>query len=161
MARKRTFTVDREPVEAEIGGDLFVAPPVIPPAVLGDMLDAGERIGEIQRTQGLSQKEQLNQMMKVLDEVFNLVLIPDSGKAFHERLYSRENPFDLMREVMPALEWLIEEFTERPTEPSPPSSTGRSDGGTSSTPGVLVGASTPSPSTPDVSATPSTPPSST
>lgn len=161
MARRRSFTVDREPVEVEMGGDWFSAPPVIPPAVLGDMLDAGERIAEIQNTQGLSQKDQLAQMMKILDEVFGLVLVSDSATHFHERLYSRTDPLDLTREVMPALEWLVEEFTDRPTEPSPPSSTGRSDGGTSSTPGASVKASTPSTSPDADSATPPMPPSST
>lgn len=161
MARRRSFTVDREPVEVEMGGDWFSAPPVIPPAVLGDMLDAGERIAEIQNTQGLSQKDQLAQMMKILDEVFGLVLVPDSATHFHERLYSRTDPLDLTREVMPALEWLVEEFTDRPTEPSPQSSTGRSDGGTTSTSGASVKASTPSTSPDAGSATPPTPPSST
>jgi hypothetical protein len=161
VARRAKFTVDREPVEAEIGGDLFIAPPVIPPAVLGEMLDAGERVAEIQNTKGLSQKDQLDQVMKTVDEVFGLVLVPDSGKLFHERLYSRTNPLDLMREVMPALEWLIEEFTDRPTEPSPPSTTGPVDGGTTSTPGASAEASTPSPSPLEGSATPSTQPSTT
>jgi hypothetical protein len=161
VARRRSFTVDREPVEVEMGGDWFSAPPVIPPAVLGDMLDAGERIAEIQNTQGLSQKDQLAQMMKILDEVFGLVLVPDSATHFHDRLYSRTDPLDLAREVTPALEWLVEEFTDRPTQPSPPSTTGSSDGSTTSTSGASDAASIPQQSPPDVGATPSTPPSTT
>ena len=159
MARRAKFTVDREPIELELGGDVFTAPPVIPPAVLGDMLDAGERIQEIQNKPGVSQKELLDQMMKILDEVFGLVLVPESASLFHDRLFSHERPFNLVHEVQPALEWLVEEYTARPTEPSPPSSTGPSDGSTTSTSGVPVEVSTLSPSPLDVSATPPMPPS--
>lgn len=161
MARRAKFTVEREPIELELGGDVFIAPPVIPPAVLGDMLDAATRIDEVQGAEGLPQKEMLDRMMKILDEVFGLVLVPESAALFHERLFSREKPFDLTRELVPGLTWLVEEYTERPTEPSPQSSTGRSDGGTTSTSGVSVEASTPSTSPDADSATPSTPPSST
>jgi hypothetical protein len=161
VARRGTFTVAREPIELGLGGDEFTAPPVIPPAVLGDMVDAGERISEIQKVKNLSQKDQLAQVMEVVDNIFGLVLVPESAALFHERLYSRTNPFDLMREVLPALEWLVEEYTSRPTEPSPTSGTGSGGGGSSSTSGALVGASTPSPSLPTGSATPSTPPSTT
>jgi hypothetical protein len=159
VTRRGKFTVEREPIELELGGDLFYAPPVIAPAVLGDMVDAASRIDEIQATAGLSQKDMIDQMLKVLDEVFCLVLTPESATLFHERLFSREKPFDLARELTPGLTWLVEEYTDRPTEPSPPSSTGRSDGGTTSTPGALVEASTPSTSPVAGSATPSMPPS--
>jgi hypothetical protein len=161
VARRRSFTVAREPVELVLGGDEFRAPPVIPPAVLGEMLEAGERIEEVQKTQGLSHKDQLDQMMKILDEVFGLILVPESAAVFHERLYSRTNPLDLQREVMPALEWLIEEFTDRPTQPSPPSTNGQGDGASSSTSGAPAEASTPTRSQPTAGATPSTPPSTT
>lgn len=159
MARKRSFTVKREPVEAEIGGDPFFGPPVIAPAVLADMVAAGDQISELQAANGVSAKDQIEQMMKILDEVFGLVLVPDSATLFHERLYSRTNPFDLLNEVMPAMEWLIEEYTNRPTEPSPPSSTGLSDGTSSSTSGAPVEASTPTYSPLTDGATPSMQPS--
>jgi hypothetical protein len=161
VARRAKFTVDREPVEIELGGDLFTAPPVIPPAILGDMLDAGQRIEEMQNKPGASQKELLDQMMKVLDEVFGLILVPESAALFHERLFSREKPFDLTHELVPALMWLVEEYTERPTVPSPPSPTGPSDGSTTSTSGASAEVSTLPMSVPDVGATPSTPPSTT
>lgn len=160
LSRRRSFNVAREPIVLELGGEEFTAPPVIAPAVLGDMLDAGEQIGGLNQ-EGMSQKDIFAQMMKILDEVFGLVLVPDSATRFHERLFSRENPFDLGKEVMPALEWLIEEYTERPTVPSPPSSTGSSDGASSSTSGAPDVASTPKPSPPTDGATPSTPPSTT
>lgn len=161
MSRRRSFTVAREPIELELGGDLFTAPAVIPPAVLGDLLDAGTRIEEAQKTAGLSQRDQLDQMMKILDEVFALVLVPDSVPLFHERLFSRANPFDLVHELVPAVEWLVEEYSDRPTGPSQPSSTGSSGGTSTSTSGAPDEASTPRPSPPTDSATPSTPPSTT
>jgi hypothetical protein len=161
VARRAKFTVDREPIEIELGGDVFTAPPVIPPVILGEMIDAGQRIEDIQGKPGASQKDLLDQMMKVLDEVFGLIFMPESAALFHERLFSREKPFDLNHELVPALMWLVEEYTERPTVPSPPSTTGLGDGGTTSTPGASVEASTPSPSPAEGSATPSTQPSTT
>jgi hypothetical protein len=117
------------------------------------------RVAEIEQAQGLSQKDQLEQMMKIIDEVMGLVLVPESAAVFHERLYSRTDPYDLQREVVPAVMWLVEEYTNRPTEPSPPSMTGSSDGSTPSTPGASVEASTPSTPMLGVSATPPTQPS--
>lgn len=161
MSRRRSFTVAREPIELELGGDLFTAPAVIPPAVLGELLDAGTRIEETQKTAGLSQRDQLDQMMKILDEVLGLVLVPDSVPLFHERLFSRTNPFDLVNELIPAVEWLVQEYSDRPTVPSQPSSTGPGGGTPSSTSGASGEASTPNTSPPTDSATPSTPPSTT
>ena len=161
MSRRRSFTVDREPIELEFDDDVCTAPPTIPSAVLGELLDAGEHVTEIQNNKSLSQKDTITQVLKVLDEVFGLVLTPDSAKVFHDRLYSRDKPLDLMRQVMPALEFLIEEYTDRPLEASPPSTTGPAVGGTTSTPGASAGASTPQPSPAAVSATPPTPPSTT
>lgn len=161
MSRRRSFTVDREPIELEFDDDVCTAPPTIPSAVLGELLDAGERVADIQTNKSLSQKDTIAQVLKVLDEVFGLVLTPGSAKVFHDRLYSRDKPLDLMRQVMPALEFLIEEYTDRPLEASPPSTTGPDGGSTSSTPGASAAVSTPSISPLGVSATPSTPPSTT
>jgi hypothetical protein len=161
VSRRRSFAVDREPIELEFDDDVCTAPSTIPSVVLAELLDAGERVAAIQTDKSLTQKEMITQVLKVLDEVFGLVLVPDSAKVFHERLYSRDKPLDLSRQVMPAMEYLLEEYTDRPLVASPPSTTGPRSGGTSSTPGALVGVSTPSPSPLDGSATPSTPPSST
>jgi hypothetical protein len=159
VARRRSFTVKREPIELELGGDTLYAPPVIPPAVLGDLLAVSQDLGQFGT--GNVGKEEITKIMETLDGVFGLILVPDSAATFHERLFSRTNPFDLLNEVMPAMEWLIEEYTDRPTQPSPPSSTGPSDGQSSSTSGVPVEASTPNLSPPTASAMPSTPPSTT
>jgi hypothetical protein len=159
VSRRRSFTVAREPVELDLGGAELTAPPIIPPAVLGELLDLAPRITEIEQAKDLPQKDQLDQMMKLIDEVMGLVLVPESATVFHDRLFSRTDPFDLQREVMPAIEWLIEEYTDRPTPPSPPSSTGSSDGISSLTSGAPAGESTPQPSLLIDSATPSTPPS--
>lgn len=154
MARRRSFTVERQPIELELGGAALNAPPVIPPAVLGELLDAGNRIAEVQQSHGANpSRGRFDEMMKILDEVFALVLVPESATVFHDRLYSRTDPLDLMREVLPALEWLVEEYTDRPTEPSPLSGIGSSDGGGTSTDGAPNAPSTPSTSPPTDSAT--------
>lgn len=153
------FSVSRKPIPFGLGGEQFAAEPVIATESLGEMLDAAEAVDRIQADSSISQREQLKQVLQVFDAAFRSVLVEDRKERFSERLFSTTEPFDLGRELMPCLQWLIEEYTGRPTEPSPPSTTGRSDGSTSSTSGASDAVSTPSTSVDAGSATQSTPPS--
>jgi hypothetical protein len=47
VSRRGRFTVAREPIELELGGDLFHAPPIVAPEVLAEMLEA---IGKVAST---------------------------------------------------------------------------------------------------------------
>lgn len=154
MARRKTFTVAREPIELEAGGDVFTAPAIIPPTVLGDLLDTSEEITKILDDKSLTQRQSVDAVLKAFDELFALILTPDSAQRFHARLFSREDPLDLQRELMPMVEYLIEEYTDRPTSPSPSStSNSTTSDGHSSTDGAPNGASTPSTFPPTDSAT--------
>jgi hypothetical protein len=155
------FSVSRKPIEFDLGGEPFAAKPVVAPASLGEMLDAAEEVARIQTERALSQREQLDEALKIFDKAFRSVLVDEAVERFSSRLFSTTEPFDLGRELMPCLQWLIEEYTNRPTEPSPTSTRGPDDGGSSSTSGASAGASTPSTSQPTDSVTPSTPPSTT
>lgn len=153
MVRRLTFTVAREPVEIEVGGETFHAPPVIPPTVLGELADKADETGVILRDTQMTQRQSIEQALKAVDEVMTLVLLPESADRFRERLFSLENPFHLQREIMPLLPALIEEYTDRPTRPSPPSTRLQASDGHSSTDGALAEASTPSTLTGAASAT--------
>lgn len=165
MARSLRFTVEREPIALEIGGDQFTAPALLAPAVLADLLDRQRVINDAMATVGAQaeagERGAIDAILRIMvrppagdgaaaqaDEagIFDLILGEEDARRFATRLYSRDS-YDLIREVMPAVKALIEEYTGRPTPPSSPSSNGSSDGGTSSTDGAPPEASTPSPST--------------
>jgi len=148
VVRRLSFTVAREPLELEIGGEEFTAPPVIAPAALAEVLNLREQVGEISTEKVGDGLEAIPKILKVLGDAFTLILVPESAERFRERLASRDNPFDLMREVIPALVAITEEYTDRPTPPSSPSSAGSTNDGTSSTDGAPAEESTPSTSTP-------------
>lgn len=77
--------------------------------------------------------------------IFDVIFSDEkTAQRFRERLYSRDRPFDMTREVMPAIIALIEEYTGRPTPPSPSSSTPSPGDGTASTDGAPSTAWTPS-----------------
>lgn len=118
------------------GDEVYEAPAVIP-------FDALTNLGKMSgRFTNITTMEP-DKLVELLGEVFDGILLPDSARRLKDRLTDRENSIDVMRQVIPALNWLLEEYGLRPTEPSPPSSTGPSDGGTSSTAGAPPEASTP------------------
>lgn len=132
---------------------MFTAPPIIAPAVLGDLMDAVENIDKISADKTLTQRQSIDAAYKAFDEVFGFVLMPESASRFHNRLYSRDDPLSWEEEVMPALIYLIEEYTGRPLEQSSSSAGGLTGSGTFSTSGASPEESTPSTSPPTDSAT--------
>lgn len=148
MVRRLNFTAAREPIELTLGGDLFHAPPTIAPAALVEALALQDQLSEISTEKTGDGLDAMPKILKVIADAFALILVPESAQRFRARLASRDNPFDLMREVMPALAALVEEYTDRPTEPSPSSSSGSTSDGGSSTGGAQPTESTLSTSTP-------------
>jgi hypothetical protein len=154
VARRKTFTRAREPIELEAGGEVFTAPAIIAPVVLGELLDKQEQIANIYADKTLTQRQTMDAILKAVDELMALILVPDSAQRFHARLFSRDEPLDLQYEVMPMLEYLTEEYTDRPTSPSPSSTPSlTTSDGQPSTDGVPNGVSTLSTSTVAASAT--------
>lgn len=141
MAKRFSHTVSREPIEFEMGGEEYTAPPILAPDTLGDLLDKQNSIAEI--TAKDVERETLERVNTVLADIFDLILEPESAARVRERLHSRDRPYDLQREVMPTVMSLVEEYTGRPTQPSPPSSTPSPGDGTTSTDGPPQTASTP------------------
>jgi len=75
-------------------------------------------------------------------EFFGGILLDDGADRLKKQAHSKTDPLDV-KQLMEIMNWLLEVYGLRPTEPSTPSSTGSSDGGTSSTDGALVETSTP------------------
>lgn len=155
MARKLVFTVDRTALDVEIGGEVFHAPPILAPATLGLLLDkqtsVQSTIGKVSEQAEAGESGAITGMLAVLSHppgeppdggahdpgIFDLIFgATDSADRFRERLYSPTNSFDLLRELLPAVTALIEEYTDRPTQPSLPSSTFSGSDGTALTGGA-------------------------
>jgi hypothetical protein len=141
VARRLTFTVDREPIEVEIGGEMFVAHPLLAPATLGELLDKKNVALDLVRQ---SEKESVDDALDLIAGIFDLILVSQSAERFRERLFSRSEPFDLAREVLPTIVGVVQEYTGRPTRPSSPSSDGSTTTGTPSTDGAPAEVSIPS-----------------
>lgn len=146
MARRRDFTSKREPIEFTIDDDVFRAPASIPAAVLLDLMGMQEQLGDLTKLDP-------EKGLQLLVDIFNLLLTPASATRFKERLTSREEPLDLQEQVIPIIEWLVEEYTARPTKPSLNSPAGSATNGGASTAGAPLTESTPSISPQTASAT--------
>ncbi len=125
-----------------MGGEDYTAPAILSPQALGDLIDKQDLLAAINTT---GQKDTVTEMLGLLADIFDLVLEPESAQRVRERLYSREKPYDLAREVMPTVVSLVEEYTGRPFPQSPPSSTSSTAAGTGSTDGPPAAVSTPEP----------------
>ncbi len=165
MARSLKYTVDREPIDLEIGGEHFDAPALLAPAALAELLDMQSQMTDVfarlqTPTGEPTEPGALNKVLGFIADIFDTIFGEESpgvksksAVRFRERLYSKDRPFDLMREVVPAVMGLVEEYTDRPTQPSSPSSTLPGGGGTTSTAGQPSTVSIPTSSLLPVSAT--------
>jgi hypothetical protein len=151
--RSLKFTVDREPIDLELGGDHYEAPALLAPAALADLLDMQAamsavfgRLEAAAKAGGTTvESGVMADVLNFVGDIFDQIFGPDTDTAsrFKTRLLSRDEPFDLMREILPAITALIEEYTGRPTQASSPSSTPGAGAGTPSTDGQPPTTSTP------------------
>lgn len=126
--RFKDFTLSQEPITFKIGPDTFTAPSVLPPVVIGCLVDAARGVG--------AEDADFDTKIKKIAEVFQLLLTPDSGDRFAQRLLSRDEPIDLNQQAVPIMYWLLEVYGLRPTQPSSPSLIGSGGDGTNLTDGV-------------------------
>lgn len=119
---------EAEPKTFTVGKDEFVAPPVIPPVLLGDLAAASQGFGDL--------KGDVPAQLEKVASIFDLLLTPETAPRFRERLLSRTEPIDLNRQALPIMHWLMEVYGLRPTEPSSSSGSGVNGGGPGSTDGA-------------------------
>jgi hypothetical protein len=118
---------DAKPKPFTIGADTFFAPPVIPPVVLAELAGMASSLSEVQKG---------GDLMAVLEKVatlFDGLLTEETAPRFRERLLGRTDPIDLHRQAIPILQWLMEVYGLRPTQPSSSSANGLDGGGGGST----------------------------
>lgn len=124
------FSVSLTPKRCRLNDDILEFAPALPLGVMEQMVRMGD-LGKIVREQGLE---------PVLD-LMSTIMLDESFRVFKERIHSKVKPIDALT-FMRVMNWLLEEYGLRPTEPSSPSSTSSSETGMTSTAGVLAEAST-------------------
>lgn len=107
FSRKRARLVFR------IDDDLFEAATALPGNVLAQFATRFSNIESIP----------LDQQLKVFADALGMVLLPESNGRFQKRLDDLENPIEL-EQASDVIQWLLEAYGLRPTEPSSDSSTG-------------------------------------
>lgn len=109
----RDFTRKREQLTFRIDNDVFEATPAIPGDLLTEFATRYSNIGDA------PVREQLN----VMKDALSLVLLPESHARFTKRLSDLENPIEL-EQTVDVVQWLMEVYGKRPTQPSSPSADG-------------------------------------
>lgn len=123
MAFEMDFTEvrDRPPLQFKVDGDVFYAAPIAPAGALQDMAALGQ----------LGKEGKVVEMMAKLDTFLYMVILPESVERFKERLRSPTEPIT-QTQVTKIVQWLMQEYAGRPTEPASSSQTGQVATGTSS-----------------------------
>lgn len=124
----KDLTVIREPKQFRLGDHVYTAAPAMPAGLLRKFTQAAKESEEVQ----------LDRFMEILDAV----MLPESAERFAARMNDPADPItiDDLRNV---LEWLMEEYTGRPTVPPSTSASPQSESGTTSTDGLPPPASIP------------------
>lgn len=119
------------PHQFRIGDDVFSAPAVLSPVVIKKL---AADIGELQAlgSDPASMIANIDKMLDVVSRVFRALMPGASGKLFSDRLNADGEegspvPIGLLDQAMPALNYLLECYGMRPTEPSLPSPDGSAE----------------------------------
>jgi len=107
------FTEEHQRVLFRIDDDVFEAARALPGKTLARF---ASRFANVEKA---GHEEQIN----AIGDALGLVLLPDSNARFQKRLEDLENPIGL-EQAGRIIEWLMEQYGHRPTEPSSDSSTG-------------------------------------
>ncbi len=120
----KDFSRKRERLIFRIDDDLFEAATALPGNVLAQFATRFSNVESIP----------LDQQLKVFADALGLVLLPEANSRFQKRLDDLQNPIEL-EQASDVIQWLLEAYGLRPTEPSSDSSTGQQSPapGTSST----------------------------
>lgn len=109
----KDFTAKRERLLFRIDDDIFEAARDLPGKVLARF--AG-RFNDVE-------KDSPQRQIEAISDGLGMVLLPESNALFQKRLEDLENPIGL-EQAGSVIEWLLEHYGMRPTEPSSDSSTG-------------------------------------
>lgn len=115
MADIKDFTEDKEPKRFRIDDDVFESAASLPVGVVRKFL-------KLRRTPvDGDDAEQVEDQMLDVTRILDAVLFPASAERFAARLDSVTEPIST-KQLKNVMEWLMEEYGERPTPPSSTSS---------------------------------------
>jgi hypothetical protein len=106
-------------------GDTFRCAPGAAAILIGDVVS------------DINTAKDVKDQLRFIIEFFDLILVDESAELLKQRLRSKENPIDV-GQALAIVEYITEEMSVRPTQPSSRSSAGSATGetGTSSTAGA-------------------------
>lgn len=138
IVRFKNFEVSPEPVTFTIAPDTFECLPEVPLDVLVELSGLRTAPGET---------VDMKARMAQIHDFFDFIMEPQSGAIFRKRTAiptaEQPNPHPIgMKTVIAVLEWLMEVYGLRPTEPSNESEDGSQSEGASSTDGASPAGST-------------------
>jgi hypothetical protein len=129
MAETKTRDFSRRAASLEFtaDGESYVPRPALPPESLQEVLE-------------LVRDKKIREDFTILDQIFDIFMMPSEAEKIKKRFKKdSDNPLGL-GQIMDITMWLIEEYSQRPIEPSSGSSSSSSaetdETGTSSTAGV-------------------------
>lgn len=118
------FSFSIEPKRCRVGDDIFEFAPVLPLGMMEKVTRMGN-LGEVMRERGLAP----------ILELMQSLMFPKSYERFVERVNDVVLPID-HTVFMRMMQWLLEVYGLRPTEPSSPSSESPESTGMTSTAGA-------------------------
>jgi hypothetical protein len=114
----KDFSRKRKQLVFRIDDDVFEAAKALPGKTLARF---AARFADIEKTP-------VDKQLDAFADALGMVLLPESNALFQKRLDDLENPIEL-EQASDVIQWLLECYGLRPTEPSSDSSTGPSSPG--------------------------------
>jgi hypothetical protein len=109
----RDFTPERKALVFRVDNDVFSAVAALPALLAMEFASSSEEF----------EKASATERVVLLRSMFNLILVDDSVERFFERLSSKTDPIDTQT-MFNIIDWLMEEYGQRPTESPSGSSNG-------------------------------------
>lgn len=103
----KDFSRKRKQIRFRVDDDVFEAAPAIPAEVLTQFV---VKFSDVDNLPVL-------QRVEALAEVLKMILKPESFSRFRERMSDPESPIDI-DQLNDVIEWLMEQYGQRPTQPS-------------------------------------------
>lgn len=134
----KDFTRKRKPVQFKIDDDVFDCVTALGTEDIQELITVFRGTGSVE-DDNADEISKTAAVIARIREAFKLFLLPDSYVVFLERLKDRRNPVDPLQ-LLEIVQWIVEIYTKRPTEPSPNSSSGSQivDGGIALTDGAQL-----------------------
>lgn len=121
------FSLPMAPKRFRLDPDTFEAPAIMSAMTMRRIATLYSGMPALDGVQGI------DTTLAQVTEMFGILLPGESGERFVARLNTAGGPddpppIDLSRQALPVMQWLMEQYGMRPTQPSSASSDGSTDG---------------------------------